>query len=66
MTTYDSIRKFDPFFVGADRLWRHIDDLVLSQHLRAAETPVSKYPPYNILKQDEDHYSIEICSGWIH
>ena len=56
MTTYDSIRKFDPFFVGADRLWRHIDDL----H-RAAETPVSKYPPYNILKQDEDRYSIEMA-----
>ena len=56
MVTYDSIRKFDPFFVGADRLWRHVDDL----HKMAA-TPVSNYPPYNIIKNDEDHYTIEMA-----
>ena len=57
MVTYDSIRKFDPFFVGADRLWRHVDDL----HKMAASNQSSNYPPYNIRKDDEDHYSIEMA-----
>mgnify|MGYP003624735588 FL=1 len=54
---YDSIRKFDPFFVGSDRLWRHVDDL---QKL-AATNQSSNYPPYNIIKDDEDHYTIEMA-----
>jgi molecular chaperone IbpA len=57
MVTYDSIRKFDPFFVGADRLWRHVDDL----HKMAATNQISNYPPYNIIKDDEDHYTIEMA-----
>ena len=57
MVTYDSIRKFDPFFVGADRLWRHVDDL----HKMAATNQASNYPPYNIIKDDEDHYTIEMA-----
>ena len=57
MTTYDSIRTLDPFFVGADRLWRHVDDL---QKL-AATNQSSNYPPYNIIKDDEDHYTIEMA-----
>ena len=57
MVTYDSIRKFDPFFVGADRLWRHVDDL----HKMAASNQHSNYPPYNIRKDDEDHYTIEMA-----
>jgi len=57
MVTYDSIRKFDPFFVGADRLWRHVDDL----HKMAATNQSSNYPPYNIIKNDEDHYTIEMA-----
>lgn len=56
MVSYD-IRKFDPFFVGADRLWRHIDDL----HRMADSAQTTKYPPYNIRKDDEDHYSIEMA-----
>jgi len=58
MVTFNTsdIRKFDPFFVGADRLWRHIDDL----H-RMAETPVSNFPPYNIRKESDNDYSIEMA-----
>ena len=58
MVTFNTsdIRKFDPFFVGADRLWRHIDDL----H-RMAETPVTNYPPYNICKIDDEHYTVEMA-----
>ena len=55
MVSYD-IRKFDPFFVGADRLWRHLDEL----HAMTS-TPTSNYPPYNIRKIDEDHYGIEMA-----
>jgi len=57
MVTYDTIRKFDPFFVGADRLWRHVDDL----HKQANANQAQKYPPYNIRKDDEDRYSIEMA-----
>ena len=57
MVTYDSIRKFDPLFVGSDRLWRHVDDL----HKMAATNQISNYPPYNIIKDDEDHYTIEMA-----
>lgn len=57
MVTYDTIRKFDPFFVGADRLWRHVDNL----HKQANTNQAQNYPPYNIRKDDEDHYTIEMA-----
>jgi len=55
MVSYD-IDKFDPFFVGADRLFRHLDNLQ-----RMTATPTNNYPPYNILKVDDDHYAIKIA-----
>lgn len=54
--TNADIRKFDPFFVGVDRLWRHMDDLN-----RMAATPVSNFPPYNIRKESDNDYSIEMA-----
>ncbi len=59
MVSYD-IRKFDPFFVGVDRLWRHFDEL---QALTSTPGNMqnSNYPPYNIRKLDEDHYGIEMA-----
>jgi molecular chaperone IbpA len=55
MVSYD-IRKFDPFFVGVDRVWKHLDEL----HAMTS-APTSNYPPYNIRKLDEDHYGIEMA-----
>jgi|TARA_A100001388_G_scaffold241737_1_gene198177 molecular chaperone IbpA len=53
-----ALRRFDPFFVGFDRLWREIDRL---DRTDAFAKPQS-YPPYNIRKHEDDEtYSIELA-----
>lgn len=49
------LRKLDPFFVGVDRMWRHMDDL------NSMVNNGQSYPPYNIIKDDDDSYTIEMA-----
>ena len=52
-----NIRQFDPFFVGFDRMWDQIEQIQNS-----AGFPQNKgYPPYNIVKQDDTRFSIEMA-----
>ena len=56
-STFNS-RQFDPFFIGFDRMWDQIENL---QH--SAGFPQKGYPPYNIVKADDDHFSIEMAGA---
>ena len=49
------LRKLDPFFVGVDRMWKHMDDL------NSMVNNGQNYPPYNILKDDDESYTIEMA-----
>lgn len=41
------------------------DDLFYRLHSYGAGTPQNAYPPYNIVKKDEENYRIEIAlAGW--
>lgn len=51
------LRKFDPFFVGFDRLWQEIDRLDRTD----AITKQQSYPPYNIRKHEDDSFTIELA-----
>tara|TARA_B100000424_G_scaffold57153_1_gene41189 strand:- start:2214 stop:2717 length:504 start_codon:yes stop_codon:yes gene_type:complete len=51
------MRKFDPFFVGFDHLWKEIDRL---DRTDASARPQA-YPPYNIRKHEDDSYTIELA-----
>ncbi len=42
----------DPFFIGFDRVLNKMQNSTPGQ---------TNYPPYNIVKIDEDHYTIEIA-----
>lgn len=42
----------DPFFIGFDRVLDRMKDATPGQH---------NYPPYNIVKVDEDNYAIELA-----
>lgn len=54
MTTLGQINSlFPPAFVGFDRI---LDDIN-----RFARSSNDTYPPYNIVKTDEDHFSIEMA-----
>jgi molecular chaperone IbpA len=56
----NTVRRFtadmmpqDPFFIGFDRLINRIDSHRPNQ--------TNNYPPYNIVKVDEDHYAVEVA-----
>lgn len=41
------------------------DDLFYRLHSYGAGTPQNSYPPYNIVKKDEENYRVEIAlAGW--
>lgn len=49
----------DPFFVGFDRIF---DRMHTMNELQAKQ---SAYPPYNLVKTDENHYVVEMAvAGW--
>lgn len=48
--------KFDPFFVGAERIMKQFADV---ESLMAKNIP--NYPPYNIKKVDDNKYVIEMA-----
>lgn len=54
--TFSDLAKFDKFFIGADQMFKKFSDM-------AAQTAevVSKYPPYNIKKVDDNRYVIEMA-----
>jgi len=52
-----NFRQFDPFFVGFDRMWSEMDRLQQS----VGFTQKQGYPPYNIVKLDEERYVIELA-----
>lgn len=52
-----NFRQFDPFFVGFDRMWSEMDRLQQS----VGFTQKQGYPPYNIVKRDDEHYVIEMA-----
>lgn len=45
--------RFRPFTVGFDRLFAQLDHV--------SNAPGSNYPPYNIVKLDDDHFVIELA-----
>jgi len=54
MSIYDDIfgRTF-PFAIGFDRTFSLLE--------RAADAPSINYPPYNIIKEDDEHFRIELA-----
>ncbi len=54
--TFAQLPNIDRYFVGADRVMKKLAD-VADQSVQV----MSKYPPYNIKKVDEDRYVIEMA-----
>lgn len=54
--TFAQLPNIDRYFVGADRVMKKLADIA-DQSVQV----VSKYPPYNIKKVDEDRYVIEMA-----
>ncbi len=54
MTLFDDIygRTF-PFAIGFDRTFQLLE--------RASQAPSVNYPPYNIVKKDDEHFTIELA-----
>jgi molecular chaperone IbpA len=52
--TIEQILRNDPFFVGFDRIFDRVN-------AASKLTTVQKYPPYNIVKTDENTYLIELA-----
>ena len=57
MVSAFNFRQFDPFFVGFDRMWSEMDRLQQS----VGFTQKQGYPPYNIVKHDDEKYTIELA-----
>lgn len=52
--TIDQLLRNDPLFVGFDRIFDRVNSA-------AKLANVQKYPPYNIVKTDENDYLIELA-----
>ena len=59
-TLLTDIRRFDPFFVGFDRLFDRLASFDANETLRPAN-----FPPYNIVKKDDYKYEIELAVAGI-
>ena len=53
--TSDIFNQYEPFFVGFDRVFDQLSDFHFSQNTSGG------YPPYNVIKKDDNKYSIEIA-----
>ena len=54
MTIYEEpFGRFRPFSVGFDEMFKRLDKL--------HSNPYGNYPPYNIIKEDDDNFIIEIA-----
>lgn len=56
MTAFPDWTKFDKFFVGSDQYFRKLNDLATS-----TTDTLTKYPPYNIKKIEDNKYVIEMA-----
>lgn len=54
--TTNDLAKFDKYFIGADKMFQ-----TLSKASEAALKGVPGYPPYNIVKVDDNKYFIELA-----
>jgi len=52
--TIEQLLRNDPLFVGFDRIFDRMN-------AGAKLAPIQKYPPYNIVKTDENDYLIELA-----
>lgn len=48
------VEQYRPFTIGFDRVF---------DNLNTVSTLESNYPPYNIVKQDDEHFVIEIAGA---
>tara|TARA_Y100000310_G_scaffold35889_1_gene33853 strand:- start:4220 stop:4669 length:450 start_codon:yes stop_codon:yes gene_type:complete len=55
MNSNDYRHQLNPFLVGADRLWEHMDQI------QSYTSSNSNYPPYNIIKVNDYDYCIELA-----
>ena len=54
MTTLGKFHKFDPFFIGFDRLFTNLVNFDFDRN-------PATYPPYNIVQDDDYTYAIELA-----
>ena len=55
MTLLTQLDRFDPFFVGFDRFFNQLSAF------DPQRTQSNNYPPYNIIRDDEYRYTIEVA-----
>ena len=53
-TLLTTLNRFDPFFVGFDKLFNQLSSF-------DTERNQPNYPPYNIIQTDDDNYTIEVA-----
>ena len=53
MTAIDSFGRFRPFAIGFDRYFEDLE--------RMSNVTQTNYPPYNVVKEDDEHFSVELA-----
>ena len=53
MTHLDIFGQFRPFAIGFDRYFEDLE--------RMSNISQTKYPPYNVVKEDDEHFSVELA-----
>ena len=53
MTHLDIFGQFRPFAIGFDRYFEDLE--------RMSNITQTNYPPYNVVKEDDDHFSVELA-----
>ena len=53
MTHLDIFGQFRPFAIGFDRYFE--------AHERMSNITQTNYPPYNVVKEDDEHFSVELA-----
>ena len=53
MTAIDSFGRFRPFAIGFDRYFEDLE--------RMSNITQTNYPPYNVVKEDDEHFSVELA-----
>lgn len=51
--------RFDPYFIGMDRIRKHMEDI--NNFWLSSPGESNKYPPYNIIKVDDEKYLLEMA-----
>ena len=53
MTSIDTFGQFRPFAIGFDRYFEDLE--------RMSNITQTNYPPYNVVKEDDEHFSVELA-----